>query len=293
MVKKFFGENEAKAAGLLVKLGLEEDLGTQGDITSQAVIPQNLDGQATFIARSAGVLAGAAIIPMVCQAVDSRLNINIKLDDGQPIQPLDQIASVSGSLRGILAAERTILNFLQHLSGIATLTSKYVAQVQGTHCQILDTRKTLPGWRVLEKFAVRCGGGHNHRMGLFDAVMIKDNHLAGLRHHGTPLSQAVIQARAAVAAKVIVEVEVETLEQLREALTVQPDVVLLDNMKPEMLTKAVEIRNRQAPQVRLEASGGITLSTLNSIAQTGVDYVSIGALTHSAPALDIALDYQE
>jgi nicotinate-nucleotide pyrophosphorylase (carboxylating) len=157
---------------------------------------------------------------------------------------------------------------------------------------VLDTRKTTPGWRLLEKYAVRCGGGTNHRVGLYDAVMIKDNHLAGLREHGTPLAEAVRRAKAQVALGTKVEVEVETLEQLREALSVDPDVVLLDNMKPDMLHKAVALRNQLKPAVRLEASGGINLQTLGGVARTGVDYVSVGALTHSAPALDIALDYR-
>ncbi len=288
-----FGQVEEHAALQLLQLALKEDLGDAGDITSQAVIPLDLQGKATFVARAIGVLAGVPIIRLVCQAIDRHLHLAEHLTDGKSLQPNIPIATISGSMRGILAVERTALNFLQRLSGIATQTCKYVEQVKETNCQVLDTRKTTPGWRVLEKYAVRCGGGHNHRMGLYDAVMIKDNHLAGLRHHGTPLAEAVRQARSAVGHSVVVEVEVESLEQLREALTAQPDVILLDNMQVEMLRQSVEIRNRTAPQVRLEASGGVTLLTLKDVARTGVDCVSVGALTHSAQALDIALDYQE
>lgn len=288
-----FGQAEEHSAQALIRLGIAEDLGQSGDITSQAVIPQDLQGKATFVARAVGVLSGAPIIQLVCNAVDPNLRLELCTIDGSLLQPQQPIATLAGSMRSILAVERTALNFLQKLSGIATQTSKYVEQVKDTRCQVLDTRKTTPGWRVLEKYAVRCGGGHNHRMGLFDAVMIKDNHLAGLRLHGTPLAEAVRQARAAVGYKVIVEVEVESLEQLKEALSAHPDVVLLDNMNVELLRQAVDIRNRTASQVRLEASGGITVTTLKEVARTGVDCVSVGALTHSALALDIALDYQE
>jgi len=288
-----FGQAEEHAAQQLIGLAIAEDMGLGGDITSQAVIPHRLKGKATFVARAVGVLSGTPIIQMVCNAIDPSLHLELQATDGSALQPQQPIAILAGSMRSILAVERTALNFLQRLSGIATQTSKYVEQVKDTKCQVLDTRKTTPGWRVLEKYAVRCGGGHNHRMGLFDAVMIKDNHLAGLRHHGTPLAEAVRQARAAVGHNVTVEVEVESLEQLNEALTAQPDVILLDNMKVDMLRQAVVIRNRTASQTRLEASGGITLTTLREVARTGVDCVSVGALTHSAQALDIALDYQE
>lgn len=293
MLSNGFGQVEEHAALQLLQLALKEDLGDTGDITSQAVIPLDLQGKATFKARATGVLAGVPIIRLVCQAIDHHLHLEVHLTDGMSVKSNLPIATISGSMRSILAVERTALNFLQRLSGIATQTRKYVEQVKETNCQVLDTRKTTPGWRVLEKYAVRCGGGQNHRMGLYDAVMIKDNHLAGLRHHGTPLAEAVRQARATVGHNVVVEVEVESLEQLREALTAQPDVVLLDNMNVEMLRQSVELRNQIAPRVRLEASGGITLQTLKDVARTGVDCVSVGALTHSAQALDIALDYQE
>jgi nicotinate-nucleotide pyrophosphorylase (carboxylating) len=219
------------------------------------------------------------------------------LEDGARLKPGTALARVRGSMSTILSTERVILNFLQRLSGVASLTRRYVDVVADLPCRILDTRKTTPGWRLLEKYAVRCGGGHNHRMGLFDGVMLKDNHLAAL---GTPrsgqgkgtITEAVRAVRQKYAATVPLEVEVDTLEQLNEVLACGPDIVLLDNMTPENLREAVRRRNQVAPGVLLEASGGINLNTLRGIAETGVDRISIGALTHSAPALDIGLDYQ-
>lgn len=287
-----FGQREQEQAQLLIRLALDEDLGSVGDVTSQAVIPADLNGNADFIARQHGVLAGVYLISMVAHAVDPALQVTVQKTDGALLKPDDCIANVRGALQSLLAAERTTLNFMQRLSGIASLTHRYAAELSGTACQLLDTRKTTPGWRFLEKYAVRCGGGHNHRMGLYDAVMIKDNHLAGLREHGTPLAEAVRLAKRKAPAGMKLEVEVENLDQLREALSEFPHVVLLDNMSIEQLHQAVSLRNQLQPKVRLEASGGITLQTLAEVARTGVDYVSVGALTHSAPALDIALDYR-
>src|SRR5262249_37933250 len=201
---------------------------------------------------------------------------------------------VSGSMRGILTAERTALNFLQHLSGIATLTRRYVDAVAGLSCQILDTRKTLPGWRLLAKYAVRCGGGQNHRMGLFDGILIKDNHLAALASEANPIAAAVTAARQQFPA-LPVEIEVDSLDQFDEALACRPDIILLDNMTLDDMREAVERREDMVEEtdwVFLEASGGVTLDTVRGIAETGVDRISVGALTHSAPALDIALDYE-
>jgi nicotinate-nucleotide pyrophosphorylase (carboxylating) len=196
-------------------------------------------------------------------------------------------------MRSVLSGERTALNFLQHLSGIATQTHRYVDAVAGLKCQVLDTRKTLPGWRLLEKYAVRCGGGHNHRVGLFDGVLIKDNHLRALGLGKKEIRTAVEAARRLHGPAVPVEIEVDNLAELDEALRCGPDIVLLDNMPPEPMREAVRRRDAVAPRVRLEASGGVTLATVRAIAETGVDRVSVGALTHSAPALDIALDYLE
>ncbi len=213
------------------------------------------------------------------------------MEDGKLVRPGDHLATVTGLLSGILAGERMALNFLQHLSGIATLTRQYVNAVAGLPVRILDTRKTTPGWRLLEKYAVRQGGGYNHRLGLYDGILIKDNHLEALCLGQEGIPQAVQAARDKVGESVPLEIEVDTLDQLDRALTCGPDMVLLDNMAPDLLREAVRRRNAAAPKILLEASGGVTLATIRPIAETGVDRISVGALTHSAPALDIALDY--
>jgi len=282
---------ETIATRRLIELALAEDLGPTGDRTSLATIPAGSTATAALVARSPGVLAGLPAAAMVCHAVDPTLTYTIAIDDGALLERGTAIATVSGSLRAILAAERTALNFLQHLSGIATLTRKFVDAATGYRAKILDTRKTTPGWRLLEKYAVRMGGGVNHRAGLYDAILIKDNHLAGL--HGD-VRKAVETARAYPGnAALPVEVEVETLEQLNDALAVHAEIVLLDNMNLDSLRAAVARRDALAPKVLLEASGGVNLLTVRDIASTGVDRISVGALTHSAPALDIALDYLE
>jgi nicotinate-nucleotide pyrophosphorylase (carboxylating) len=284
-----FSPEEAVACRRLVELALAEDLGSAGDVTSQAVIPEGLAGRGVFVARAPGVVAGLPAAAAVCAAIDSRLKFEALVADGARVKPGDRLALVAGPMRKILAAERTALNFLQQLSGVATLTRRYVDAVAGLPCQILDTRKTTPGWRLLEKYAVRCGGGHNHRMGLYDGILIKDNHLAAL---GGDVVRAVEAARAKLGETLPLEIEVDTLEQLERALTCKPDMILLDNMSPEQLREAVRRRNEKAPEVLLESSGGITLENVRAVAETGVDRISIGALTHSAPALDIALDYE-
>ncbi len=292
-----FTPAESAACEHLARMALEEDLGgsldTTGDLTSQALIPADRVGQAVFVVRPAGVIAGLPAAAIVCKLVDPALSFQQLLADGSVVAPRTRLAVVRGPMCSILAAERTALNFLQRLSGIATLTAKYVALVAGLPCQVLDTRKTTPGWRLLEKYAVHQGGGHNHRIGLYDGILIKDNHLAGLEIADCRLQieEAVRLARAKHGRAVPVEVEVDTLDQLDAALPAGPDIVLLDNMSPEQLREAVRRRNAVAPQVRLEASGGVTFTTLRAIAESGVDCVSIGALTHSATALDIGLDY--
>jgi nicotinate-nucleotide pyrophosphorylase (carboxylating) len=203
-----------------------------------------------------------------------------------------KLAVIAGPLRSLLAAERTALNFLQRLSGVASLTRRYVEAVAGLPVLVLDTRKTTPGWRLLEKYAVRAGGGTNHRLGLFDGVLIKDNHLAGLGDPATAIRRAVESARGFPGnVRLAIEVEVDTLDQLDQALAASPDIILLDNMPNEWLREAVARRDRLAPGVKLEASGGVNLGTVRGIAETGVDRISVGALTHSAAALDIGLDY--
>jgi nicotinate-nucleotide pyrophosphorylase (carboxylating) len=212
--------------------------------------------------------------------------------EGRTVEPGDEVARIEGPVRSLVAMERTALNFLQHLSGVATLTSKFVAAVGGTKAVILDTRKTTPGWRDLEKYAVRCGGGRNHRFGLYDAVLIKDNHLAWLEHLGDPIGTAITRARANAPPGTIVVAEVDTLEQLDRALECAVDIVLVDNFGPDGLAEAVRRRDARAPGVLLEVSGRVTLATVGGLARTGVDRISVGALTHSAPALDIGLDFE-
>jgi nicotinate-nucleotide pyrophosphorylase (carboxylating) len=287
-----FSAAEQDACCRLVDLALAEDLGREGDLTSQAVIPADLQGRAALVARAAGVLAGLPAVELVLAAVDSRLRLEPVRRDGDRVASGDVIATITGPMRSLLAAERTALNFLQRLSGVATLTRRYVDAVAGLRCNVLDTRKTTPGWRLLEKYAVRQGGGTNHRMGLFGAVLIKDNHLAAMGLAPAAVGQAVGLARRHLGRQVPVEVEVDTLEQLDAALAAGPTIVLLDNMSPDRLREAVRRRDAAAPAVLLEASGGVTLDTIRAIAAAGVECVSVGALTHSAPALDIGLDYQ-
>ena len=284
-----FSLAEAAACRALVDLALAEDLGTTGDRTSFATIPAAAMGTAAFVARLPGVVAGLPAAAMVCQVVDSALTFTAAVPDGTEFDRRTTLATVSGPLRAILAAERTALNFLQRLSGIATLTRRFVAAVSSTRATVLDTRKTTPGWRLLEKYAVRMGGGTNHRMGLHDAILIKDNHLAGL---GGDVRRAVETARAFPGnAGLAVEVEVDSLRQLEVALAARADIVLLDNMPLDQLRSAVARRDALAPHTLLEASGGVRLETIRDIAATGVDRISVGALTHSAAALDIGLDY--
>jgi nicotinate-nucleotide pyrophosphorylase (carboxylating) len=296
-----FTPAEAAACQRLVDLALEEDLAGVGDRTGQAVIPEDLQGRAAFVARAPGVLAGLPAAALVLAAVDRRLTFEPLVEDGSAVTPGTRLATAAGPMRALLVAERTALNFLQHLSGVATLTRTYVDAVAGLKCQILDTRKTLPGWRLLEKYAVRCGGGHNHRLGLYDGILIKDNHLAALKSGLHSLADAVAAAQQAAGGRVPVEVEVDTLEQFEEALSCFPEIILLDNMSLADLRVAVDLRDEETADeqweyesdiVLLEASGGVNLTTVGDIAETGVDRISVGALTHSAPALDIALDYE-
>ncbi len=285
-----FTPPEAIACRRLVELALEEDVG-RGDLTSQAVIPERLPGQAVFVARTAGIIAGLPAAAMVFAILDPRVQFTALLADGTAVEAGTRLATVKGAMRSILTGERTALNFLQHLSGIATQTRRYVDAIAGLKCKVLDTRKTLPGWRLLEKYAVRCGGGHNHRIGLFDGVLIKDNHLWALGQDRKEIRQAVEAARATHGSEIPLEIEVDNLAELEEALRCHPDIVLLDNMPPDQMREAVRLREERAPAVQLEASGGVTLATVRAIAETGVDRVSVGALTHSSPALDVALDY--
>lgn len=288
-----FDSRSQLAAERLIAAALEEDLHDVGDLTSQALIDADATGSVDIVARAAGVLSGMPIAPLVFSKVDARVTIEERIPDGTLLSPGDVVATVSGPVQALLSGERTVLNFLTHLSGVATRTRAFVDAIAGTQATILDTRKTLPGWRDLHKYAVRCGGGANHRMGLFDAVLIKDNHLAAWRdaHPTATIAEAVRHARDVSPTCEFVEVEVDTLEQLADALQAPPDMVLLDNMTCDQMREAVAMRNDTAPEVLLEASGGITLETAAGIARTGVDRISVGGLTHSAPALDLAFDW--
>ena len=267
-----------------------EDMGPRSiDITSQAIVPDTQPAHATLRSRQPGRLAGAALLPVIAEAYGNSITIQATAHDSQPIEAGATIAQLAGPLRSILAMERVALNLLTHLSGIATLTSRYVEAAVGTKTQIFDTRKTLPGLRALEKYAVACGGGHNHRFGLYDAMLVKDNHLAHLKPNEIPvtLQKAFNHARAAATPPTFIEVEVDTLEQLENILanpvSSMIDVILLDNMTPDQLRQAVAMRDRLAASVLLEASGGIGLNNVAQIAHTGVDRIAVGAITHSAP----------
>ncbi len=270
----------------IIDLALAEDIGT-GDVTTLATVPAGTRARAAMIAKAEGVISGLAAAAAVFHRVDAGISVVPCVTDGTAVQPRTVIAEVEGPARGILMAERVALNLVQRLSGVATLTARYVAAVAGTKARIVDTRKTTPGLRVLEKQAVRDGGGHNHRVGLSDGILIKDNHLAAI---GGPdrIARAIERARAFAPHTLKVEVEVTTLEEVQQALDAGADVILLDNMDLETMRRAVEL---VAGRALLEASGGITLSTVRAVAETGVDLISVGALTHSAPALDISLDF--
>lgn len=281
----------AEAARRLVRMALAEDLGGLGDVTSHSLIAPEGRGAAQFVVRESGVVAGLPILPLVAQEAEADLIIQLLADDGQMVSSGDAVARVEGAALDLLTCERTMLNFLGRLSGVATLTHRFVKLVEETAAKVYDTRKTTPGWRRLEKYAVHCGGGRNHRLGLHDAVLIKDNHLAFAAGENVTPGKAVALARQNAPAGTVIEVEVDTLDQLREVLPTAPDIVLLDNMPPEVLTQAVRLRDEQSPGVVLEASGGIRLETVAAVAASGVDRISSGALTHSSGSLDIGLDW--
>lgn len=277
----------------LIRLALREDLGDGGDVTTAALIPADQTAQVQILSREMGVLAGLPIARMVFEQIDPAVGFDLHARDGDPLAVGQIVAELSGKLQSLLIGERTCLNFLTHLSGVATLTRRFVDAVAGTRAGIYDTRKTLPGWRLLEKQAVLAGGGKNHRMGLYDMVLIKDNHLAGWLADGPrTIAEAVHAAREKSPPGLWIEVEVDTLEQLADALTGKPDIVLLDNMSIDELRRSVALRDERAPEVELEASGGVTLATVAEIARSGVERISVGALTHSPPALDLAFDWK-
>jgi nicotinate-nucleotide pyrophosphorylase (carboxylating) len=268
----------------IVGRALAEDLGTLGDITSDACVPESAESEGEFEARGAGVIAGLEVAAYVFEALDPSVTFSPILGDGERVDPGDRLAAVSGHSRSILSGERTALNLLGRMSGVATATAELVEAVSGTGARISDTRKTMPGLRAIDKYAVRVGGGMNHRFGLYDAVLIKDNHLVA----AGGIAAAVAAARAAVSPGVMIEVEVESLDQLAQVLETDADRVLLDNMGPELLREAVEMAGGR---MTTEASGGVTSENVRVLAETGVDIVSVGWLTHSAPQLDIGLDF--
>ena len=276
----------AVTAEPLIRLELEADLG-DGDRTSEWTIPADAAGEAWITAKEDGIACGIAIARRVFETVDAGLDVVERVGDGARVIGGDAVMGISGPLRSILAAERTALNFLARLSGIATLTGRYVEAIEGTGCRVADTRKTTPGWRTLEKYAVASGGGMNHRRGLYDMVLIKENHIRA----AGGVAAAIEGARPGARREGLeVEVEVTNELELEEALACGPDRVLLDNMTLEQLVAAVAIVRRSlGPRPRIEASGGVTLDTVRDMARTGVDYISVGALTHSAPALDFSL----
>jgi len=269
----------------IIALALAEDLG-KGDVTTNSLIPDEKIGVASILAKEEGILAGVEIAEEVFRRVDTKLKIKVWLKDGAKIGSGDMIAVVEGRIASILKAERTVLNFLQRLSGIATEANRYVKAVEGLPVRIMDTRKTTPCLRVLEKYAVKVGGGKNHRMHLGDGILIKDNHLAALRNEGLSIKEIIARARQNAPGGVKVEMEVNTPQGALEAAEAGADVIMLDNMRLEDMRQAVKAVHGRA---LVEASGGITLDTVRAVAETGVDFISVGALTHSVKALDISL----
>jgi len=321
----------------LVAIAISEDFGDLGDLTSQALIPRGMRGRASFYARKEGVVAGLVAIPTCVSLIDPELKWFSCCREGQFVEKGTKLAEFVGPVLSMMAAERLILNLLGHLCGIATLTRRFVDQIEGTGAKIYDTRKTTPGWRRLEKYAVRCGGGMNHRTGLFDAVLIKDNHLAfgalpghvldsdhsenfadendsrscvehrsdlfspgeSVRRAKSYLTHLIEEKKAGGICDVfpdgqmpLVEIEIDTLDQFEDVLAAEPDIVLLDNMDTKTMRKAVKIRDRLKSAVELEASGGITLKIVRKIAETGIERISAGFLTHSQSSLDIGMDWE-
>ncbi|HPM84951.1 MAG TPA: carboxylating nicotinate-nucleotide diphosphorylase [Candidatus Anammoximicrobium sp.] len=281
----------------IVRLAIREDLGRACDWTTVALAPAGVRGRAAVVAREGGTVAGLPAARLALDEMQVLVDWRPLAVDGQAVTAGERLAELCGPVREMLTAERLLLKLIGRLSGIATLTRQFVQAVQGTAAGIYDTRKTTPGWRRLEKYAVRCGGGRNHRTGLFDAVLIKDNHLALMQlRPGAAVRRVREFLHAALpesdlADALMVEVEVDTLEQLDDAMTARPDIILLDNMPTSQLREAVVRRDAVSPEIELEASGGVSLGSVRAVAETGVDRISVGALTHSAVSLDVALDW--
>lgn len=268
----------------LVQLALQEDLADSGDITTQTIINPQAKSTAKIVAKSEGVIAGLEAVIQVFEALDAEVNVKFFVKDGEKIKIGEEICVVSGATQTLLQGERSVLNFLQRLSGVATLTAQFVAQTTGTHAKILDTRKTTPGWRILEKYAVRMGGGYNHRMGLFDMILIKNNHIDAAGSVEKAIS--LVLDKKAVIGKALIEVEVRNLTELVAALQFPINMIMLDNMSDTDTMQAVAMVKGKVP---LEVSGNVTLERVKPLAEMGIDYLSVGALTHSAPALDLSM----
>jgi nicotinate-nucleotide pyrophosphorylase (carboxylating) len=297
--QEVWSPNFAAHVETCVRTWLAEDLGFEADWTSVGLLSPTAVAELQVVARHAGVIAGLPVAALVCELVDRELVFRPLATEGAKVAAGEAVASLAGPVRDILVAERTVLNAMGRMSGVATAVSRLVEAVAGTGCRIYDTRKTVPGWRRLDKYAVKVGGGWNHRGGLFDAVLIKDNHLAQLAAEGLGPGEAVTSSRAFLsetfpeerARAMVVEVEIDLLDDLPAVLAAGADVVLLDNMSPHALRAAVAMRDAAAPEVVLEASGGISLETARSVAETGVDRISTGWPTHDAPWLDLGLDW--
>jgi nicotinate-nucleotide pyrophosphorylase len=272
----------------LVRMSLAEDIGT-GDTSTEVTVAGAVRAISSVAARQAGVVAGLPLLDILFAQLDPSVVVTKLVPDGTLLDAGDIAARIEGPAGSLLTGERTALNFLQHLGGIATLTSRYVEQVKGTECRVLDTRKTLPGYRHLAKYAVRCGGGHNHRMGLYDRIMLKDNHWAAA---GGSIAELVGRSRS-LYPNLDLEVEVDTPQQLADVLTLDVEWILLDNFTPEAAAEAVRMRDVVNRRTLLEASGNVTLETIAGFAQAGVDAASVGRLTHSAPALDLGMDMEQ
>ena len=270
----------------LIDLSIAEDIAT-GDVTTEILIPSDMTSKAVLLAKADGVLAGVDVACLVFIRLDPSIKINVLINDGSPLKKGDIIAEIQGKTRSIVTGERVALNFLQKLSGIASQTAKFVALTHDLPVSIVDTRKTTPGYRLLEKYAVRMGGGKNHRLNLTDEVLIKDNHLMALRAQGMTLREIVLQAKKKAPEGLKVEVETTNLQEVREAVDAGADIIMFDNMSPAEMKKAVKLL---PPSIISEASGGVTLETMRAIAETGVTMISVGALTHSSKALDISLE---
>lgn len=283
----------------IVRLAVREDLDRYQDWTTLAIVGAEQQGRAAVVVRKPGVIAGLRAMPVVIDEMHAAIIVETAATDGDEVAVGTTVATLSGKARELLVCERPLLNLLGHLSGIATRTREFVRAIHGTKARIYDTRKTTPGWRRLEKYAVRCGGGHNHRTGLYDAVLIKDNHLVLAADENLTPADAVRRAMAFLDETashreqpgMLVEIEIDDLQHFDAVLAAGPDIVLLDNMRPDQLREAVARRNEIAPAIQLEASGGVNLSTVRGIAETGVDRISVGELTHSASALDVGLDW--